>query len=120
MITKVFFTIFVIIVVGMIFHNRTTQTQAAAKRATAKNEPASLSPRALAYILIGVLVLISVSVFFYNWSASKQIVTLRILDANGGTTEYQAYKKDLKNRAFDTIDGTHIELANSDRLELIQ
>jgi len=122
MITKIFFTMLVIIVVGMIFKSQ-SQSKASPRSQQqpekTPSEPASLAPKTVAYLLVGLLIIVSGVVYYFSWSDSNQVVTLRVINASGTLSEYQAYRKDIKGREFDSIDGTHIRLADSDRLEML-
>lgn len=128
MITKVFFTMLVIIVVGMIFRSQNQNQAKNPGKATPQNhqnkadktpdEPASLAPRTVAYLLVGLLIIVSGVVYYFSWSDSNQLVTLRVISAGGTLSEYQAYRKDIKGREFNSIDGTYIRLADTDRLEM--
>ena len=123
MITKIFFTMLVIIVVGMIFK---TQNQGRASEKTrpkeadkSTEETPSLAPKSVAYLLVGLLIIVSGVVYYFSWSDANQLVTLRVIGAGGTLSEYQAYRKDIKGREFTSIDGVHTQLADSDRLEMI-
>lgn len=124
MITKIFFTMLVIIIVGMIFR---TQNQTRANRSpqqpkkatTTTDEPSSLAPKTVAYMLIGLLIVVSGVVYYFSWSDANTLVKLRVISASGALSEYQAYRKDIKGRAFTSIGGVQIQLADSDRLEML-
>lgn len=124
MILKILFTMLVIIVVGMIFR---TQNQArAAERSRQQKavtevpeETRSLPPKAVAYLLVALLILVSGTVYYLSWSDANEVVTLRITSADGQTVEYQAYRKDIKDREFTTIDGIQTRLADTDRLQML-
>ncbi len=124
MITKILFTVIIIVVVGMVFAKRSNEAQAsrqaAKKPKTTEAEVASLSPQTLAYGLIGLLILISGVVYYFSWSSENSLVKLRLVGIGGQVTEYQAYKKDIKDRSFVTISGKQIRMADSDRLELLE
>ena len=124
MITKIFFTMLVIIIVGMIFRtqNQARNKQApsqAEKEAAFAAETASLAPKTVAYLLIALLILVSGVVYYFSWSDANTLVKLRVISASGALSEYQAYRKDIKGRAFTSIDGLQIQLADSDRLEML-
>jgi len=123
MITKIFFTMLVIIIVGMIFRSQSShRTQTApVKKTQASNraETSSLAPRTVAYLLIGLLIIVSSVVYYFSWSDANTVVSLRVINASGALSEYQAYRKNIKGRTFISIDGRQIELADSDRLEIL-
>jgi len=128
MITKIFFTMLVIVIVGMVFRSQSQNQSQNPSRASTRShqnktdktpdEPASLAPRTVAYLLVGLLIVVSGVVYYFSWSDSNQVVTLRVIGAGGTLSEYQAYRKDIKGREFNSIDGTYIRLADTDRLEM--
>ena len=120
MITKIFFTMLVIVIVGMIFRSQTQGKQANIKRsAAAQAASGSLAPKAVAYLLVGLLIIVSGVVYYFSWSDANQLVTLRVFDATGGLREYQSYQKDIYGRSFTSISGIQIHLADTDRLEML-
>ena len=70
-------------------------------------------------MLVGLLIVVSGMVYYFSWLDSNQLVTLRVINAGGTLSEYQAYRKDIKGREFNAIDGTFIRLADTDRLEML-
>ncbi len=122
MIAKVFFTMLVIVIVGMIFRSKsqiTAQQNASKSPSNTPDETNSLAPKSVAYLLIALLILVSGAVYYFSWKDASQVVMLRVINASGGLSEYQAYKKDINGRKFLSIDGSHIQLADTDRLEMI-
>ncbi len=114
----------VIVIVGMIFRSqtqtRTQQPPARAKKETAPDSDASsLAPKTVAYLLIALLIVVSGVVYYFSWSDANTLVKLRVINASGVLSEYQAYRKDIKGREFTSIDGVQIQLADSDRLEML-
>ena len=125
MIVKILFTMLVIIVVGMIFR---TQNQAKAaererqqpKAATEpREETRSLPPKTVAYLLVALLILVCGVVYYFSWSDANEVVTLRVTSSDGRLVEYQAYRKDIRDREFKTIDGIQTRLADTDRLQML-
>ena len=124
MIVKILFTMLVIIVVGIIFR---TQNQAKAAEqarqqktaAVAADQPSSLAPKTVAYLLVALLILVSGVVYYFSWSDANEVVTLRVTSGDGRLVEYQAYRKDIKDREFTTIDGIRTRLADTDRLQML-
>lgn len=124
MILKILFTMLVIIVVGMVFKSQnqgraTEQARQQKQAASGAEEVKSLAPKTVAYLLVALLILVSGVVYYFSWSDANQVVTLRITSADGRLVEYQAYRKNIKDREFTTIDGVRTRLADSDRLEML-
>jgi len=123
MLTKILFTIVVIVGVAIFYRNKAQHENEArlrARQSTGPEEAASLAPRTLAYILIGVLVAISIGVFAYSWQRNNKVVNIRVTGENGETVTYHAYQKDIKGRTFVSLGGSQITLGESDRVEMLQ
>jgi hypothetical protein len=124
MLTKILFTIVVIIGVIIFFRNKQTNANAARPRpapATATAEQGgSISTRTLAYGLIAVLVAISLLVFVISWHSSNRIVNIRVISDGGTSMNYQARHKSIKGKSFVTLEGTQVTLGESDRVEMIE
>lgn len=123
MIGKVFFTMVVIVVVGMLFRSkgRTQNATQTSNQATtsAQGEAGSLAPKTVAYMLVGLLIIVSGLVYYYSWSDANRLINLQVISANGTMSHYQAYHKDIDGREFTSVDGILIKLADSDRLEIL-
>ena len=121
MLIKILFTIAVIIVVIVFFRRKRGDVPAAAVPAAGGDgeEDRSVSPRALAYSLLGALAGISLLVFEFNRRAQNRIIDIRVI-SDGATTRYQARRKSIKGRRFVTLDGAQVILGESDRMELIE
>lgn len=123
MLTKILFTVLVIVLVGAIFHKQQNAGKSAGKTAPQSNQSVpnkSLSPKALAYGLVGLLVLASIVIFALNWHSKDALVTLRVFSADGQLSEYQARQANIKGRSFTTVGGKRVQLGDSDRLEIIE
>ena len=117
MLSKILFTIVVIIGVALFFRNKNA---ANAPQETAP-PPAEAAPstRAIAYALIAILVVISVGVFFYKWQQDNRIVNIRVTTETGEVVNYQARHKDIDGRRFLSLEGVQVNLGTGDRVELL-
>lgn len=77
-----------------------------------------MSTRIVAYVILGVLIAISISVFVINYQSDNQIITIKVIAEDGMSTVYQAKQKSIKGRHFVTLDGRQVALGNSDRMEV--
>ena len=80
---------------------------------------AAPSTRAIAYVLIGILVAISVGVFFYKWQQDNRIVNIRVTTESGEVVNYQARHKDIDGRKFLSLKGVQVTLGTGDRVEML-
>lgn len=117
MLTKFLFTLAVIIGVVIFFRHR--RHRAPAQAPAAVEEGYSVSTRAVAYGLLGVLAGVSVVVFALNWHSQNRIVHIRVI-SDGAATDYRARHKSVKGRNFITLDGARITLGENDRIEMIE
>ena len=122
MLIKIMFTVAVIIGVVIFFRMRpAARAHAAAEQRLqdAQENGRSISPRALAYGIFGILVGVSALFFTYHWQIENRIVTLRVFSA-GDSVDYQARYKSIKGRTFTTLDNARITLGDSDRIEMLE
>ena len=72
MITKIFFTMLVIIVVGMIFktqgQSKNAEQEQQNKPGKRPDETTCLAPKSVAYMLVGLLIIVSGVVYYFSWS----------------------------------------------------
>lgn len=73
----------------------------------------------VAYGLVVVMVAGSLLWLYLDYEAGREVVTVRIINANtGDATTYIARRADVKGRRFTTLDGRPITLSDVDRMEL--
>ena len=76
-------------------------------------------PRLAAWALIGLMLLISSVILFFEWREGYRIVDLRVINTNTGSSQsYRAHKGDVEDRRFITVDGRVVTLADIERLEM--
>ncbi|WP_424947348.1 hypothetical protein [Candidatus Spongiihabitans sp.] len=136
MITKVLFTLTVIIVVVLVFRHRHDQRRGNKAPQSTRNtpkktseqphrqaqrktsQPGSLSTRTVAYCILAVLMAISITVFILSYQSDNKIIDIRVIAEDGMSTLYQAKQKSIKGRHFVTLDGRQVTLGASDRIEM--
>ena len=116
MLTKILFTLAVILVVALVFRVKNTP----AKPATAVPSKGGVSATMVAYTLLGLVIAISALVFVLHWQDQHQVIDIQVTNSQGDTLKYQAYKKAVEGRRFTTIDGISVDLADSDRIEILE
>ncbi len=116
MLTKILFTIGVILVVILVFRTKANRSQSTP---TDPDEAiGSLSVKVVTIIVIVLLMGISSTIFFFQYQADNRIVNIRVISADGESTQYQARQKSIKGRQFMTLDERMITLGESDRIEM--
>ncbi len=117
MLTKILFTLLVIIVVALIFKTKTAATPSLMKPSV--EQQGSLSVKAMTYFIIGILLVLGGAVFVVKYQADNRIVTIKIISEDGADKIYQAKQKAIKGRNFTTLDNTQVTLGESDRVEMV-
>ena len=122
MLSKILFTLVVIIGVVIFFRNKQAQSPAktGGKTAAVVEESKSVSPRIVAYGLLGALVGVSILLFALNWRSENRIVTIRVISDGATAANYQARYKSINGRSFVTLDGARVTLGESDRIEMLE
>lgn len=124
MLTKIAFTIAVVVGVLALFRWRRQRQLVAIPARNASAAPVTANRRPwLKWLAVTVLVLSvgGAGLWLLNaWRAAGEIVTVQVFDAGtGAMTEYRAYRSDLDGRSFRTVDGRRITLAETERMETL-
>ena len=117
MLTKILFTLAVIIAV-VIYYRMKNAPKAAAPVAEPKDGGSSLPVRTVTYALLAVLIVVSATIFVFKYRADNRIVTIHVVAEDGSRTVYQARQKHIKGRQFLTLDEKQVTLGESDRFEI--
>jgi Ca2+/H+ antiporter len=120
-ITKILFTIVVVLVVAVVFRHKNTQQSTTKRKTPTKTlieEQTGVQPKTIVYAILGLMIVVSFLVFTLHWQSQHQIINIQVSDSTGNTTHYQAYKKSIKGRKFETLAGIQVTLGDSDRLEM--
>lgn len=120
MLTKILFTIAVIVVVMFVFRHRNEPTKIKNITPVIPEKTKSLSPQMLAYIFIVLIMLVSGLIYLFYWMEQNTIVNIKVIDASGEAFNYQAHKKSIEGKEFTTLDGRQVTLGDSDRVEMIE
>ncbi len=116
MLTKILFTIGVILIVILVFRVKANRSQPAPS--DSEEAGGSLSVKVVTIIVIVLLMAISSGIFFFQYQADNRIVNIRVISADGTSTDYQARQKSIRGRQFKTLDDRMITLGESDRIEM--
>ena len=118
MLTKIIFTLVVIVIVALIFR---TKTGPARLRHAIDNDQDSggISARFVAYTLLALVIATSALVFVLHWNEQHRIMNIQVTDSQGQSVTYQAYKKSIDGRRFTTLDNIAVTLGADDRIEIL-
>jgi hypothetical protein len=116
MFTKLLFTAGLI---GLVYLGIRTRLRTPPPPAPAPATVPSRLPRLAAWALIGLMLLISSVILFFEWREGYRIVDLRVINTNTGSSQsYRAHKGDVDDRRFVTVEGRVVTLADIERLEM--
>ena len=115
MLTKILFTLAVIIAVALIFRVK-SQPARQADQPDIDQPVGGVSARFVAYTLLGLVIATSALVFVLHWNEQHRIMNI---DSQGQLITYQAYKKSIDGRRFTTLDGIKVTLGADDRIAIL-
>ena len=119
MITKIIFTL--LIIVGAFWVVKRRSADVAARQRT-KQDPNALNTSDLrmgAYLFIILMVLTSGVMLYHQWQDNNREVTVKVINTQTGeSVSYRAHYGDVEGRSFHTLDGRTITVAGTERIEL--
>lgn len=121
MLTKILFTIAVIVVVLLVYQARFRPVSQAVQKA--KSDPIfpQKPSKWVVYTVAGILAVASGVVYFFKWQSDNTVLTIRVISAQQEQPfTYKARQKDFKGRTFTTLDGRVVTLGDSERIELLE
>ena len=121
MLTKILFTVAVIVVVLLVYQARFRPVSEAVQKV--KSDP--LFPQKPAkwvvYTVAGILAASSGVVYYFKWQSDNTILTIRVISSQQEQPfTYKARQKDIKGRTFTTLDGRVVTLGDAERIELLE
>lgn len=118
MLTKILFTLLVIIAVAVIFRHKTRARTGNERQRPPRAAEGGIRSSTVIYAIGALIIVISALLFVLHWQNQHQIVNIEVTDSGGNTTAYQAYKKSIEGRNFVTLDGREVTLGDNDRVEM--
>lgn len=77
--------------------------------------------RIAAYAVIALMIAGSALWLVLEWRSAHEVLGVRVINASTGTaTDYEAYRSDIESRSFRTLDGRRVNLAEVERLEVME
>jgi len=123
MLSKLFLTFGIILLAALILKRRATSNSGSRHAETAAQSGGSEQKiselRLASYLFLTIMLALGGVVSVQKWRDDHTVVTVKLYSA-GETipTEYQAFKFELGDRSFTTIDGLQVVVANDERMEL--
>lgn len=119
MFTKLLFGAGLIGLIWLAIHTRLRPPPPRPPSTSGPKRAATRLPRIAAWGLIGVMLLISAVILFFEWREDYRIVDLQVINTNTGRAQhYRAHRGDVEDRRFVTVDGRLVTLADVERLEV--
>lgn len=118
MLTKVLFTLLVIIAVAVIFRHKTRGRATGERQRPPRAAAGGIRSSTVIYAIGALIIVLSALLFVLHWQDQHRIVNIQVTDSGGNTTAYQAYKKSIEGRRFVALDGREVTLGDNDRVEM--
>ena len=134
MLSKFLLTLAVIIAAFLVLRQRKLSTPPAAAKSRSnvdagkaskasniapKNDSLSTDMRVAAYTFLVLMVGLGATMYYFRWQDDHHILTISLHRGNqSAPVIYQVYKFQLQDRSFVTIDGTVVNVASSERMEV--
>ena len=91
----------------------------AAKDQQAKDGSLSADLRLCAYMFLILVIGLGFALYYFQWQDDHSVLTVRLHgDGQAKTIQYRVYKYQLQDRSFVTLDGIHVTVASSERMEV--
>jgi len=116
--TKILFTLLVIIAVAVIFRHKTRARTGVDRQRPPRAAEGGIRSSTVIYAIGALIVVLSALLFVLHWQDQHQIVNIEVTGSGGNTIAYQAYKKSIEGRKFVTLDGREVTLGDNDRVEM--
>ena len=119
MFNKILLTVLVLIATALYLKQRNTAGSNTAQTASENpNQSSALSNTVVAYTFVALILAIGLIFYAFDWQDNHKIYDVKVINSlNNQTSVYQVYKKDLKKREFETLEGQLVQVADNERLE---
>ena len=72
----------------------------------------------MAMVVIAIMIIGSALFFYWEWQQKSEVMIVKVIDTRTGKgNEYRAYKGEVGDRFFTTLDGRQVSLAETERME---
>ncbi|MGM0633623.1 MAG: hypothetical protein ACQETO_10700 [Pseudomonadota bacterium] len=75
--------------------------------------------RVLFWLALTAGITLGTLLYYQSWQEAREPVTVILHAGDGEPVTYRVRKRDLGDRAFTTLDGTRVTVADSERMEVI-
>lgn len=122
MITKILFTLLIIIAAMLFMRHKSGQGRRQQLEREAQQVQQTESRKTAMFVAIAFVSLtlaVSAGLYYSHWKEAHRIFTVLIINSHTGSEQsYHVYQGDINGRKFRTIDGRLINLSDSERMEV--
>ncbi len=120
MLTKILFTVIVIVIVLLVYQTRFKPVARTVQKMRPGDSTFVKPSKWVIYSVVFVLALASGVVYFFKWQNDNSIITIHVVSVDREEPAiYKALQKNIKGRTFTTLDGRIVTLGDSDRIEIL-
>lgn len=95
------------------------QTKSHEKAVDQEDHSLSADLRLGAYMFLALVIALGATLYYFQWQDDHSILTVRLhSDGQAEAIMYQAYKFQMEERSFTTLDGVLVTVASSERMEV--
>lgn len=122
MIRKILFTALIIFAV-LLFYKFKKHLQLKSRKTQHYQDPINIKknnkPILIIYAILGFIVVFSSLSWIFKLVDNNQVIQINVRHSNNTNSTYFTYKKNFKERTFITTNNRHIQLSNTDQIEVI-
>lgn len=120
MLTKILFTVIVIVIVLLVYQTRFKPVARTVQKMKPGDSTYLKPSKWVIYSVVIVLALASGVIYFFKWQNDNSIITIHVVSVDQEEPAvYKALQKNIKGRTFTTLDGRMVTLGDSDRIEIL-
>lgn len=119
MITKLLFTILIIIAALLFMRHKNGQGRRQQLEQQAQQAEGRKTAMFVAIAFVSLTLAVSAGLYYSHWQEAHRIFTVQIINSHTGSEQtYHVYQGDINGRRFRTIDGRLINLSDIERMEV--
>lgn len=119
MITKLLFTLLIIIAALLFMRHKNSQGRRQQLEQQAQQTEGRKTVMFVAIAFVSLTLAVSAGLYYSHWKEAHRIFTVQIINSHTGNEQtYHVYQGDINGRRFRTIDGRLINLSDVERMEV--
>jgi hypothetical protein len=119
MITKILFTILIIVAALLFVRHKSSLNRRPESERQAQQQESRKGAMLVAIAFVSLTLAVSAGLYYAHWQERHRIFTVQIINSHTGDEQtFHVYQGDIDGRRFRTIDGRQINLSDSERMEV--